>query len=111
MLNYKIEVDADWVEIIIESMPQRSDLRLSAVENGEHKGKWIFRIANSDYGWSLHGPMPLRVPDIHDLPCVVGGQNRTPVHRRVAKCLEALEKLWLDLDDGAHAIAYVDMGR
>ncbi|QDP50957.1 MAG: hypothetical protein Tp136DCM211861_2 [Prokaryotic dsDNA virus sp.] len=107
MLNYQIEVDADWIEIVIQSTPQRKDLQRSAVENGERKGKWVFRVANSDYGWSLHGPMPLLVPDIRDLPCVCGGQNRTPVYRRVAKCLEALDKLWLDLDEGAMPIAYV----
>ena len=108
MLNYQIEVDADWVEIIIESMPQRSDLQLSALENGEHKGKWVFRIENTDFGWALRGPMVLCTPyGLDELPCVVAGQNRTPVHRRVAKCLEALEKLWLDLDDGAIAKAYV----
>ena len=107
MLDYKIEVSADWVQIVIESMPQRKDLQQNAMERGEHKGKWVFRIANSDYGWSLHGPMALSVPDIHDLPCLVGGQNRTPVYRRVAKCLEALDKLWLELDDGAVPMAFV----
>jgi len=107
MLVYEVNVDANWVQIVVASKPQRTDLQQNAMERGEHKGNWVFRIANSDYGWSLHGPMPLSVPDIHDLPCVVGGQNRTPVHRRVAKCLEALDKLWLELDEGAIPKAYV----
>ena len=110
MLSYQIEVDGDWCEIIIETKPQRRDLQLAAIESGEHKGKWVFRIANTDYGWSLRGPSCLRQALVYgwdDLPCVVAGQNRTPVHRRIAKCLDALTELWLEVDDGAIAKAYV----
>jgi len=107
MLEYEIEVYGDWVQIVIASKPQRKDLQKYAWPDGQHKGRWVYRIENSNYGWSLHGPVTTSANWVDDLPCVVAGQNRTPVYRRVARCLEALEKLWLELDDNAIPAVFV----
>ncbi len=103
MLDYDIEVRGDWVEIKINSLPQRRDLRESVTNNG----RYVFRIVNTDYGWSLHGPLGASVYDDDDAPFVVGGQLRSPVHRRVSRCIEALDALWLEVDEGATLKAFV----
>lgn len=103
MLDYDIEVRGDWIEIKVNSLPQMRHLRESVTNNG----RYIFRVVNTNYGWSLHGPLGASQYDDEDAPRVVCGQLRTPVYRRVAKSIEALNALWLQLDDGATPIAFV----
>ena len=103
MLDYDIEVRSDWIEIKINSLPQMRHLRESVTNNG----RYVFRAVNTDYGWSLHGPVGASEYNDEDAPFVVGGQLRTPVHRRLAKMVEALDELWMRVDDGATPIAFV----
>lgn len=103
MLDYDIEVRGDWIEIKINSLPQRRDLREAVTNNG----RYVFRVVTTNYGWSLHGPLGASEYNDEDAPFVIGGQLRSPVHRRVAKSIEALSDLWMQIDEGATPIAFV----